>query len=154
MTSYGTKILRNYDWANPKKLSKQPIVVQTAFKHVGDVHNNLQFLVATDKPSNVKKQGAFQRCLHALETSNELERDLEWELASNFSRMDLHDPFKKAHANRMAKEVVKNLRHIESPLDEAMRTGPASSGGTQKGNGVNYGDLADEIKLLYERLAI
>lgn len=107
-------VLRNYDWANRKRLSRQPVVVQTAFQHVGDVHNSLQFLVATDKNSNVKKQGAFQRCLHKLETSNELERDLEWELASNFSRADLAEPFESAHAMRMAKEVVKKLRHIES----------------------------------------
>ena len=106
-------VLRNYYWADPR-LSRQPVVVQTAFQHVRDVHNSLQFLVATDKNSNVKKQGAFQRCLHKLETSNELERDLEWELASNFSRADLADPFESAHAMRMAKEVVKKLRHIES----------------------------------------
>lgn len=107
-------VLRNYDWANPKRLSRQPVVVQTAFQHVGDVHNSLKFLVATDKPSNVKKQGAFQRCLHTLERGNALKRDLEWELASNFSRADLVDPFESVHATRMAKEVVKKLRHIES----------------------------------------
>ena len=53
-----------------------------------------------------------------------------------------------------ARTTVDDFVAFVGPLDAAMRTGPASSGGTQKGSGVDYGDLADEIKLLYERLAI
>ena len=77
----------------------------------------------------------------------ELDRGLEWELSFNFSNLKLKDPFEEKHSAQMAKEVIRRLRDMEGPLESRLRNSPAS-------HSDQYGDLADEVRVLYSKLEI
>ena len=76
-------------------------------------------------------------------------------MPGQFSVTTLFPPFLPPLPLSIDQTVLKDAdeRFAPLPLPSTPKR-PAGSGGTQKGSGVNYGDLADEIKLLYERFAI
>mmetsp|Transcript_39526 Transcript_39526/g.129275 ORF Transcript_39526/g.129275 Transcript_39526/m.129275 type:complete len:326 (+) Transcript_39526:66-1043(+) len=146
-------VLRAVDWQSKRRLSSQPVVVQSGLSHACLVHNSPDFLVVTSGLSNRKKQGAFQRALRMLERGEELERGIEAELAHNFSNPGLESPFEPAHARLMAREVTRRLRDLEEPLIARLADVPRGLA-QGSGQGRRYEELADEVRVLYDQFAI
>lgn len=134
---------------------KQPPVVQRAFQHAHDVHNNQRFLVVCGSSENKKKEGAFRSSLNILGEGRKLERGIEDSLRCSFSSGK--NPFQADVAHTMARSVVTYLRDFEDPLTAALRNVPRPKGGDVTQGGAmkeRYDGLADEIVQLYDRLHI
>lgn len=144
-------VLLQMDWT-ARHFQQQPEVVQSALGHVRSVQNTHAFLAVCGSRVNKKKQGGFQRCLHALE-DGELEHGLHEALRQTFANPKLDSPFEEAEAARVASTVARAVHDLEDPLVAALRDVPRgiAQGRDQQSR---YDGLADEIVQMFDALGV
>lgn len=152
-------VLANVDWGarsgdGTLLVARQPFVVQGALAHAREVHNAPDFLAATDALSNTKKAAAFKTALGQLEGGGHARRGLEAELERAFSAPRAVCPFSPEDAARSARAVVSRLRDMEDGLDARLRDVPRGAAQDDAARADAYGDVADEVRTLYEAFGI
>mmetsp|Transcript_3541 Transcript_3541/g.9165 ORF Transcript_3541/g.9165 Transcript_3541/m.9165 type:complete len:348 (-) Transcript_3541:103-1146(-) len=122
--------------------------VQSALKHVVEVHNDAEFLCATEAAINLQKRFAFTPCLKTLGNGQLPENgSLRAELVRSFSSGA--NAFSPDDADELAGNVIRSLDAIQDPLTTRLR----DASGESRMRGA-YEQLSDTMVYMFDRMEI